>query len=271
MNGPQKVVSNLLDSLNQENIPYSINEEKYKYNFIIQYDWLGHEKHSKLDLENCVIGPQIWMFDDHVSVLRDNPHYYKSIIAPSDWVKNKYITKFGFPENKISVWPVGIKISNLNKNIKYDCLLYCKRRSQEELDQVIKFLESKNMTYNVVSYGNYNESDLELLSSQSRFCFLLNGTESQGIAVQEIMSNNTPLIVWDLAHWNDQGPQWSVPATSIPYWDPICGEKFFSVDDLEKTFQKFYSNIGKYNPCKYIEENLSYQVSVKKLLNIFRS
>ena len=74
MNGPKKVVCNLLESLDQENIPYAINEEKYKYNFILQYDYTGHEKHSNLHLEHCVIGPQVWMFDDHVSVLKENPH-----------------------------------------------------------------------------------------------------------------------------------------------------------------------------------------------------
>ena len=33
MNGPHKVVKNLLMSLEQENINYKINEEKYKNNF----------------------------------------------------------------------------------------------------------------------------------------------------------------------------------------------------------------------------------------------
>ena len=35
MNGPQKLVYNLLESLDQENIPYAINEEMYKFNFLI--------------------------------------------------------------------------------------------------------------------------------------------------------------------------------------------------------------------------------------------
>ena len=53
-------------------------------------------KHSNLTLENCVIGPQIWMFDGHVNELKENPHYYKSIIAPSQWVKDLYVSKFGY-------------------------------------------------------------------------------------------------------------------------------------------------------------------------------
>ena len=52
MNGPHKVVDNLVKSLDQEKIDYAINQEKYKHNFLLQYDWTGHVKHSELDLEN---------------------------------------------------------------------------------------------------------------------------------------------------------------------------------------------------------------------------
>lgn len=266
MNGPRKVVDNLLNSLEQENIPYSINIEKYKYNFIIQYDYRGYLKHSKLELENCIIGPQIWFFDEHVKELQKYSERYKSIIVPSEWVKTLATEKFGF--NKVNVWPVGIKHSNLNRNIKYDCLIYFKRRSPQELEKVKAFLESKNLTYNVVSYGEYHESDLELLASQSRFCFLLNGTESQGIAVQEIMDLNVPLLVWDLKYWNDQGEQYKVISSSVPYWSELCGERFFNENEMEETFQSFYAKIDNYNPQKYIKENLSYKVSVNKLLEI---
>jgi hypothetical protein len=99
----------------------------------------------------------------------------------------------------------------------------------------------------------------------------LNGTESQGIAVQEIMSTNTPMIVWDLSRWDDQGPEWSVPATSIPYWSDECGEKFYEFKDLEKTFDKFYDKISGYTPRNFVENNLSYKTSVNKLLEIFNA
>ena len=269
MNGPKKVVNNLLESLKQENIQYSINVEKFKYNFLVHYDYVGHKKHSQLELGNCVIGPQIWFFDDHVKFLINHLNYFKFIITPSQWVKDLSISKFGFPENKIKIWPVGIKTSLLNRNIKHDCLVYFKRRSNEELDKVVRFLDSKNLTYNVISYGNYSESDLEILASQSRFCFLLNGTESQGIAVQEIMGIGTPMFVWDLSNWDDQGSEWSVPATSIPYWSDQCGEKFYHESEMNKTFEKFYAKIGEYDPRNFVEDNLSYKASVNKLLDIF--
>ena len=269
LSGPKKVIDNLKASLDQENIPYAINEEKYKNNFLVQYDYTGHLKHSKLTLETCVIGPQIWSFDEHVNTLRENPHYYKTIVTPSQWVKDLYVNKCGFPEDKVSVWPVGITLPEYKRKKEYGCLVYYKRRDQEELSKVRELLSDRHIPYNVMEYGQYSQNALEILAPESDFCFVLNGTESQGIAIQEIMSYNTPMLVWDIESWEDQGPEWSVPATSVPYWSDECGERFINIDDMEVTFDRFYSRIGEYNPRKYVEDNLSYKKSIETLLEIF--
>ena len=269
MNGPKKVFSNLIESLQQENIEYAFNEEKYKNNLILHYGYEGHLQHSKLELENCVIGPQIWFFDDHVKFLQENPDYFKSIITPSQWVKDLAIQKFRHLPNKLSNWPVGIKDEIVEREDKYDCLIYFKRRTDQELNKVVEFVESKKMTYNVISYGNYPEEQMKDLSRQSKFCFMLNGTESQGIAVQEIMNHNTPMFVWDVIDWNDKGPEWSVPASSVPYWSDQCGEKFIDVNDMSFTFEKFYDKIGSYKPREFVRNNLSYKSSVNSLMEIF--
>lgn len=269
MNGPQKVVVNLLKSLEQEKIPYAINEEKYKYNFLIHYDYTGHLKHSKLELDYCFIGPQIWFFDQHVKTLQQNPHYYKSLIVPSQWTKDLAVEKFNFPEEKISTWPVGIETKPFEKNIKYDCLVYFKRRSEDELKKVIEFLKSKGLSYNVISYGSYVEDQLEILCDQSRFCFLLNGTESQGIAVQEMMARDMPMFVWDVKEWNDQGASYAVPASSIPYWSNECGVRFYNSIEMGLAFDEFCGKI--YKPRKFIEEQMSFKASVNRLLEIFNA
>ena len=269
LNGPKKVIDNLKASLEQEKIPYAINEEKYKNNFLVQYDYTGHLKHSKLTLETCVIGPQIWSFDEHVNTLKENPHYYKTIVTPSQWVKDLYVNKCGFPEDKVSVWPVGITLPEYERKKEYGCLIYYKRRDQEELSKVRELLSDRHIPYNVMEYGQYSQNALEILAPESDFCFVLNGTESQGIAIQEIMSYNTPMLVWDIESWEDQGPEWSVPATSVPYWSDECGERFINIDDMEVTFDRFYSRIGEYNPRKYVEDNLSYKKSIETLLEIF--
>ena len=271
MNGPHKVVDNLIKSLDQEKIDYTINEEKYEHNFLVQYDATAHEKHSKIEQDTTIIGPQVWMFDGYGQFLIENQNYYKKIIAPSQWVKDKFINKFNLPENKISVWPVGIETFNNERDITYDCLIYFKRREQKELDAVKQFLDGKNLTYKMVEYGGYGEDGFKNLVNQAKFCFLINGTESQGIAVQEIMSMGVPIIAWDIKEWLDQGEAYRVPATSIPYWDERCGEVFFNKDELEETFSKFYATINEYDPKGCIEDNLSFKKTVEKLMEIFNA
>ena len=271
MNGPHKVVDNLIKSLEQEKINYAINEEKYEHNFLVQYDATAHEKHSKIEQDTTIIGPQVWMFDGYGQFLIQNQNYYKKIIAPSQWVKDKFINKFNLPENKISVWPVGIETFNNERDITYDCLIYFKRREQKELDAVKQFLDGKNLTYKMVEYGGYGEDGFKNLVNQAKFCFLINGTESQGIAVQEIMSMGVPIIAWDIKEWLDQGEAYRVPATSIPYWDERCGEVFFNIDELEETFTKFYATINEYDPKGFIEDNLSFKKTVEKLMEIFNA
>jgi len=270
MNGPHKVVKNLLMSLDQEKIDYAINEEKYEHNFLLQYNDIAHEKHSKIELDTCIIGPQVWLFDTYGQFLIEHQDYYKKMIAPSQWVKNKFITKFNLPEDKLAVWPVGIETFNNKRDITYDCLIYFKRREKKELDAVKQFLELKNLTYKMVEYGGYGEDGFKNLVNQAKFCFLINGTESQGIAVQEIMSMGVPIIAWDIKEWLDQGEAYRVPATSIPYWDKRCGEKFFTVDEMGETFDNFYARINDYNPKDYVKEKLSFESSVKTLLDILK-
>ena len=270
MNGPHKVVDNLIKSLDQEKIDYAINEEKYEHNFLVQYDATAHEKHSKIEQDTTIIGPQVWMFDGYGQFLIENQNYYKKIIAPSEWVKNKFITKFNLPEDKLAVWPVGIEEFNNIREPNYDCLIYFKRRDQSELDAVKKFLVSNGLSYRMVEYGTYGEDGFKQLVNSAKFCFLINGTESQGIAVQEIMSMGVPIIAWDIKEWLDQGEAYRVPATSIPYWDERCGEVFFNIDDLEVTFSKFYARLDQYDPKAFIKDNLSFECSVKTLLDILR-
>ena len=268
MNGPHKVVKNLLMSLDQEKIEYAINEEKYEHNFLLQYNDIAHEKHSKIELDTCIIGPQVWLFDTYGQFLIEHQDYYKKMIAPSQWVKDKFINKFNLPENKISIWPVGIETFNNKRDITYDCLIYFQRREQKELDAVKQFLDSKNLTYKMVEYGRYGEDGFKDLVNQAKFCFLINGTESQGIAVQEIMSMGVPIIAWDIKEWLDQGEAYRVPATSIPYWSERCGEVFFNIDELDVTFSKFYATLDEYDPKAFIKDNLSFECSVKILLDI---
>ena len=123
----------------------------------------------------------------------------------------------------------------------------------------------------MVEYGGYGEDGFKQLVNSAKFCFLINGTESQGIAVQEIMSMGVPIIAWDIKEWLDQGEAYRVPATSIPYWDERCGEVFFNIDDLEVTFSKFYATLDQYDPKAFIKDNLCFSKTAEQLMEIFNA
>ena len=268
VSGPEKVVKNTIDALEQEGIEYAINEDTYSYNFLMQYQHgVAHLKHQDLEHSSCVIGPQVWPFDAYGKFLIENPQYYKNIIAPSEWVKNLFENKLGI--SKVVVWPVGIKAPNIISNQSIDCLIYYKNRPAEHLEQVKSLLSKRGLTHVQLQYGSYSQDEFKDALAKVQFCIIIDNTESQGIAIQEMMAVGKPLFVWDINEWDYMGEQYKVPATSVPYWSDECGEKFYFVDELEETFERFYDRIDTYNPKNLIDSELSYKASMKKLLNIF--
>ena len=97
--------------------------------------------------------------------------------------------------------------------------------------------------------------------------------ESQGFALEEALSCNVPLLVWDVKSMNEEhGSNYNnIPATVIPYWDKRCGENFYNLNELESVFSKFILNINNYKPREYVLENLTFNVCEKNLINLIKS
>lgn len=270
VSGPEKVVKNTIEALKQESIDFSVNEDKYSYNFLLQYQHeVAYKKHEHLEHNTCIIGPQFWPFDSYGKFLIENPQFYKKLIAPSYWVEDKLVNKLCVSPDKVSIWAAPIKAPDIIDNISIDCLIYHKSRSNEDLEKVKTFLDSKKITYTQLSYGGYSQDEFKNKLATVKFCVIIDSTESQGIAIQEIMAIGKPLLVWDVKKWDYMGKEYAVSASSVPYWSDDCGEKFYDIDELEFTFSKFYDKISEYDPKKLINSELSYKASVEKLLKIF--
>ena len=264
--GPTKVVKNLLQALSDCDISYSDNKEVYDRNIFLGWDDVTLASYNSLqNKDNVLIGPQIWPWDPRWEYLKEIQ--YTKVIAPSHWVENK-LNKF-WPEVRTGVWPAPIYTPDIENNIKYDCLVYYKNRSEQDISSIVQFLNQKGVSFVGLQYGNYNPNDFRECLSEVKYCLIVDNTESQGIAIQEMMAVNKPMLVWDVKEWDHMGETYKVPATSVPYWSEDCGEKFYELSELDDTFERFCANIDRYNSKKLVDSELSNKISVKKLLSLF--
>jgi hypothetical protein len=269
-NGPGKVINNLKKGLDLLGIEYRENPNEVSSEskgIALQWD----NNILKYNPENIIIGPNICTLPiDNDFVMSQK---YKKIITPSEWVKKLY-SKW-IDETKICIWPVGIDtdiFSSLSQREKeIDCLIYYKRRDLNDLKLAKKILREKGQSYKIIEYGHYSESEFIDLLSKSKYVFLIDNCESQGIAVQEILSTNTPIFVWDVTHWNDRGEDFKVEATSIPFWSDDCGIKVCNSEIIEESLNKFLKKFDFFQPRDYILENLNLKSQAKKIIEFFEN
>jgi hypothetical protein len=62
-----------------------------------------------------------------------------------------------------------------------------------------------------------------------------------------------------------------IPGTAIPYWDSRCGESFYTINELENSFNIFLSKLESYKPREYVIENLSFKKCDEKLTDLINS
>jgi hypothetical protein len=265
--GPQKVYNNLQKGLESLGVNYSHNDPNPKNGFVTVF----LNKHNSIQsslINNSFVGPNICVLpiDDRIMMEQK----YQKTIVPSKWVKNLY-SKW-IPAEKICIWAVGIDtdlFSDKSNNEKTnDCLIYFKRRSSEELNIIKNFLKEKKQSFVLVEYGKYNEAQFIDVITKSKYGIILDNTESQGIAIQEMMSCDLPLLVWDVTHWVDRGEKYKVEATSIPYWDDRCGISVTTENELNNKLDEFITSFKTYSPREYVLENLSLEICAKKLIDI---
>jgi len=267
--GPGKVAKNLILGLNKLGVEFNVNPTKISDddNIIsLQINGIMNTEH----ISGSIIGPNICVLPTDNSVVMNQQ--YNKLIVPCQWVKNTFMK--WLPEDKLFMWAVGIDtdlfLDKSNETKTNDCLIYLKRRSQVELNVIKELLIRKGQSFEVIEYGSYNEHKFIETISRSRYGIIIDNTESQGIAIEEMMSCNLPLLVWDVTHWVDRGEEHKIEATSIPYWDERCGLSFTKSEEIEITYNKFINNLNTFKPRDYILDNLTLEKSAQKLLNILK-
>lgn len=271
--GPQKLTNNLLKIFRKDGVKY--NKEHYKNSYLISYGVFGKKilrnlKKKDFKSKKVLIGPLIPK--ENIDELSEEVIKHKNIkiVCASEVSKDIFIqlSKKKLNDNNFCIMPspiytnVKAKERTLNNQ---KALIYFKKRKNDELIKVQKYLDKKNIQYKTFTYGDYKNQELLKEALDSSFGIILDKSESQGIAIQELMSTNLPLFVIDYQK-NEYIDLDNFIFTSVPYWSDKCGVRIYNINDFDEKIDLFIKNIKSYSPREFIEENLSSEIIRKKFI-----
>lgn len=198
---------------------------------------------------------------------------------PSQWAMETWramipplpMTYFPFPVETARFSPHE-ESDSIERIRRTEVFVYYKRRSPEDLERLLKFLETKGETnITVFNYiARYQEMDYLKCLQRCKYGVVLDAHESQGFALQEAMSCDVPLLVWNVSVMSQEyGSQYpDIPCTSVPYWDKCCGEIFHSCSELDATYGRFMDNLQTYCPREFVLKCLSAEPCAKRFKQI---
>jgi hypothetical protein len=227
------------------------------------------------DLPNpAVLGPGLLDHPNLSPRLMEDPRF-RSYIVPSEWMRAVFEKSY---PGRCVLWYAGIDVQqwpDLGAEPKdVDVLVYEKilwdraRKEPAVLEPVLGELRRRGLRIEVLRYGRYLLEDYRALLRRSRSMLFLCEHETQGLAYQEAMASNVPILAWDQGLWLD--PQrlryetQPVRASSVPYFAPQCGETFTGVDDFPAILDRFLARLGSYTPRRYVADNLSLESSARR-------
>jgi hypothetical protein len=249
--------------------------------------WIPQGVYHSLQLPNVkhiLYGPHNFVFPQTPWTYRIEPVFERSIYT----CLSSHVQKIWeqFPQIVMPIKPLPFPVDvekfkpeSLEKI--YDCFVYFKSRSKQNLQYIENILLSLNYNYKVLSYGNYKEEEYIDVLNKSKFGVWLGAHESQGFALQECLSMNVPLIVCNVKSLNDEingegnhsymeyKDSYDLSATSCPYFDERCGTVLYDLNELPNSLENMKNNYTSYQSRNYILENLSPKVCYERIIRSF--
>lgn len=277
------VALQLMKGLEKIGVPFRFNDYKYIKKHPTEIACIIGKPHILFDRpwKNPIIfGAGIYSHPiECPDILQKNPNI-KRILVPGDWMKLMFEPFYG---NKVLAWPTGIDTDIWKPDggeKEFDFLIYNKIRwdyttwEHNLLNPIKETLNNKGLTYTSIRYGHYNSTELKNKLNRSKAAIFLCEHETQGLAYQQILSSGVPVLAWDRGgYWQD--PYYYPhkvkfqPVSSVPYWDERCGAKFADAAGFEQSLNKFWSNLGNFNPRAYVLENLTLEHCAQKYIDIY--
>jgi hypothetical protein len=226
------------------------------------------------DLPNpAILGPSLY---DHPllapDLMKDTRFRKYVVLAP--WMYDMFRPVYG---EACVRWYAGIDTdewpdaASSPKDI--DFLIYDKIRwNHDELEvkllrRIQAILMARGFRTHTIRYKFHDHVTYKQLLLRSRAVVFLCEHETQGLAYQEALASNVPLLAWDNGYWLD--PLWEkfsskkIPASSVPFFSEECGGKFRDIADFEPALSAFLNRLSSFRPRKYVIDNLNMMNSAK--------
>ncbi|WP_454801083.1 hypothetical protein [Mucilaginibacter phyllosphaerae] len=282
--GVMMVALNLMCGLDKIGIPYRFNDYRYIKDHPEEIACIIGKPHlidQKKWRNPIIFGAGVYSHPvDYPDLFTKHPNV-KRFLVPGNWMKEMCLPFYG---DKVEAWPTGIDIAEwetftTEKDI--DFLIYDKIRWQHEkytrdlLNPILSTLKDHHLSHLYIKYGQYTHAELKEKLSHVKAVIFLCEHETQGLAYQQILATNTPILAWDRGgYWQD--PEYYPqrvkyqPVSSVPYWDKRCGLKFTGLADFEGYLLNFIKQEKNFAPRAYIKENLTLEICAQRYLDIYQ-
>lgn len=271
-NNHKMIKDNMVKSFKEAGVSYVINGDIEKYDYI--YSLSKFIDTNLYKEKKFIFGPQFSNFTCFKKICINNSIY----IQPSDQSVN--VRKaLGFNYFPITSYPVGIDTKKYNTGLKDGLpFIYFKFRNPYDVNLVKDFMKSKNINYHFIVYSKYKHDDYINILKHAPYGIWVGANESQGFAVQEALSCDVPLFIWNISKRGDEYPLnrekikvKNIPYSTVPYWDKNCGYLVYDFKNFTNNFDKFLSNLNLFNPRKFILNNLSLKKQGNEFVKIYKN
>jgi hypothetical protein len=230
----------------------------------------------------AVLGPGLVDHPKLAPELMRDPRF-RSYVVTCGWMRELFAPYYG--AERVVSWYAGIDLAEWpdtrGQAKDVDVLVYDKirwnrdRMVPELLDPLLRALAARGLRVESVRYKEYDHAVYRELLGRSRAMVFLCEHETQGMAYQEALASNVPILAWDNGFWLDpHRAEWEdlpVPASSVPYFSAECGERFRGAGELEEALERFWGRLDGYTPRAFVARELSQKGSAELYMRHYRA
>ena len=276
VSGPAKVYRNLVKGLDAIGYPYVVNRSLDSTRRVWVHDDVTALRYVSRARARAVVGPNLYVLPRDIPRTTDLTGVL--YLHPCEWAIAVWRAA-GFNACEMAAWPVGIDLDEFRPRrepgARTEVLVYHKLRRDDELDRICSSLVGAAVPHRVLRYGGYDEAGYIAALQHAGLVVWHGCHESQGIALQEALAMDVPVLVCDASRLSEEvGGHFPldldrVPVTAAPYFDATCGRRTYRLDDVGVMAAEMLEQRPSFSPRKYIEANLSLEGQARRFVALW--